>query len=372
VARNSRLPLEVRIRSIEREFSFYPEVSLQRDDTLQFVVISAPWLTIRVYAGDSSAAGSSVSFDVSENCLAQYLLQYPVASALTVQGAAFCETSRSSSPISPVLLDRRSSQLSLSHLPREDSEAFLLPWSWEIREILTASFIARNHYDSISAFTCIRRLIFQATLQTTTILSGAHIGPLLTAKPKNLLRFAVMVLNQSFHVTSQCVPSLNHFEAKPDEFSSELGAYIKQEAGHHNLIRAALAELGEQPSQDMVCEPIRGAMRLLTYAAKEHPFALANCIGLFEMASFGEKDELAELLGSAGAAGAAEPLLRHFEINKKENHAAIGFDLAQTLPFITEDDVVIAVCLAELLCRLLHLTAIHYSRYIARILSSDD
>ncbi len=199
-----------------------------------------------------------------------------------------------------------------------------------IREIAAEAEVdGRIH--ALCAYSAIRRGIFSALTDDAA------------AAPPDMALIA-HCLQQSHYLTSRSVAALSHglqAEAGP-AYRGLLRSYIAQERGHHLLIRAALAAIGRVPRLEQVSRFTRYALELLAWSARHHPFAFANALGYFEMSGFLEADPIADALVALGYPEAARPVQRHFDINRRQGHAAVGLHLADKLGGIGLSDLSVA------------------------------
>jgi hypothetical protein len=324
-------------------FGFYDEVAITKDSQ-QSILLSAPWLTIRCdLVGEFPEAELPPSIIP---ILAEASIRFPLSWAAT---ASDCKKGFTPSACQE---DRHRARERVAAILSNSSMIEEYDW-WNDDQILDQSYTEIG-FSPIAAFTWIRRLVFKASSQNAKGLSSV-LG-------SERLPFILKALHQSYHVTSHCVNSLapglsnNRYPA----FVEALRMYIAAEDGHHFLIERALSELGETPTITAVHWSVSDSMHLLRWCAENSPFALANCIGLFEMASYAETDPIAEALNLLAQPKAAKPLWAHFRINKQEEHCCIGLDLASRLPMISLEDVLTASIAAQTLSALFAETSRFY------------
>ncbi|CBJ34616.1 hypothetical protein [Ralstonia solanacearum] len=199
-----------------------------------------------------------------------------------------------------------------------------------IREIAAEAEID-GQIHALCAYSAIRRGIFSALADDAA-----------SAPPD--LALITHCLQQSHYLTSRSVAALSqgrHAEAG-SAYRDLLMSYIAQERGHHLLIREALAAIGQIPRLERVSRFTRYALELLAWSARHHPFAFANALGYFEMSGFLEADPIADALIDLGYPEAARPVQRHFDINRRQGHAAVGLHLADKLGGIGLSDLSVA------------------------------
>lgn len=328
-------------------FGFYPEVFLTWKDG--FLTCSAPWL---VLSFDFPFAVTDPKLRTTfVSLLAQHALRYPF-----VYANAKSSLRRGDKLFSlDCLIDEISDEL------RPFNREFPGP-QWDLGAIAKKSHTSVG-LNPVAIFTHIRRNIFiEATRrQNTRLVDGLN-----RSSNDHIRTTLVHILNQSYYVTVNCIPSLSAGIAKAGgtSFGSALERYMGQEDGHHNLIHKSLTALGYSPDITKVHWSVRAAISVLAWCAHHSQFALASCIGLFEMASYANTDPVAELADRIGNPKAAKPLWAHFEINKREEHACIGLDLSFHLDYLTARDLASAGYCAELLCHLFSITEAHYLKVV--------
>ncbi|KFX27433.1 hypothetical protein [Ralstonia solanacearum] len=185
--------------------------------------------------------------------------------------------------------------------------------------------------NALCAYSAIRRGIFSALADDAA------------AAPPDMA-LITHCLQQSHYLTSRSVGALSQglqAQAGPT-YRALLASYIAQERGHHLLIREALAAIGQAPRLERVSRFTRYALALLAWSARHHPFAFANALGYFEMSGFLETDPIADALIALGHPEAARPVQRHFDINRRQGHAAVGLHLADKLGGIGLSDLSVA------------------------------
>lgn len=223
------------------------------------------------------------------------------------------------------------------------------PLLWNV-ELLLSSRLDDNKFDSMSSFTIIRWLVFRS-------LPGLHLGkPQQEIENDELSRRALeFLLQQSYYITSNCEASLSRglLTTEQSLFGAGLQAYMREELGHHVFIKRALVAMGSTPDEGQVSSNTRLMMSLLKWCAEHNSFALANCLGFFEMGGYLDHDPLANALSRAGYHGSAQQIQKHFEINKRGSHATIGLYLSNLIGNITHRDLAIACDACEILSRLL-------------------
>jgi hypothetical protein len=333
-------------------FEFYPEVKIAWRDA-QSISCSAPWLTLDLvfpFPLETEEEKGAVM-----PLIAGRALQYPLA---------FATPKRSQSKSEVTSIQQARCISSEQHSLEQFSQIFEFngipfpTFHWD--RIAIARLSERDSaYDALAAFTHIRHKIFlEIELQRSDQLMRA----LSHVSMNRLKTILVHILNQSYYVTSHCVTSLSAGDHSPalSRFDQHLDSYIREENGHQVFIAKALSAFGVTPLDSEVHWSVRAAMDLLAWCAENNRFALANCIGLFEMASYADSDPVATLLEGIGYSQAAKPLLTHFEINKRQQHACIGLDLAQQLGSLDFSDVVTGAGCAELLCHLFAQTNLHF------------
>lgn len=342
--------------SEDLDFEFYPEVKIAWRDA-QSISCSAPWLTLDLvfpFPLETEEEKCAVM-----PLIARRALQYPLA---------FATPKRNQSKGEVTSIQQARCICPEQHSLEQFSQIFEFngipspTFQWDRFAIARLSERGAA-YDPLAAFTRIRHKIFleieqQRSDQLMRVLSHVSMNRLKT--------ILVHILNQSYYVTSHCVTSLSAGDRNPafSSFDQHLDSYIREENGHQVFIAKALSALGVSPVDNEVHWSVRAAMDLLMWCAVNSRFALANCIGLFEMASYADSDPVATLLEGIGYSQAAKPLLTHFEINKRQQHACIGLDLAQQLESLDFSAVATASRCTELLCHLFGHTNQHFRQLI--------
>jgi len=319
-------------------FEFYDEVDVRWEDE-RTIVAECPWLTATVALAVDVPLSSRATII---HDLPKRLVELPLVKIRPRKPEIMARDLVRNSCRS--LFAANGWTATIPALP-DDPEAFR-PDKWAAtNNDYLLSICDHSRYEcklnAVSAFTLLRRKIFQSFISSTSIPGNHPIE----------LPLVQSWLQQSYFLTSHSVEALS--VAGPNDiqagFRTRLSSYIDDERGHHLLIEKALIETGELPRPEHVSHFTRYAVELLAWVAKTSGFALASCLSFFEMGGFLESDPIAERLKSLGFPGAAQFVELHFEINRRQRHGSIGLELADKIQLVSFAEI----CLAEYVVDLL-------------------
>jgi len=220
-------------------------------------------------------------------------------------------------------------------------------WRWEVAEVLDHARIGRDDYDSLAAYTAIRRLRLRQEIQ-----SGARLAMLqhLETAARNdeplLFRAVATLARQTLHVTQLCERSV--MPARRLFPPASIDAFIASERGHDRLLQKTLDALGMDARLLPLFEETKRCMRILRFVATRSRFAFANVVASLEGVAAEGKDPVGAVLERSSRPKAAEWLHRHYRINAHERHGDFGEQLAETMGRIDADSIVAAMRLTEL------------------------
>ena len=158
-----------------------------------------------------------------------------------------------------------------------------------------------------------------------------------------------LIIRQTHYITSNfepCVlPSISLF---PNE-KNVIKRFLNEEKGHDKLMVNALNELECCDPEDIpVLDATIILMNLLEKSAKTSLLALISMISFFEGSIYQDSDPLADVLARSSKPLSSKGYAIHYEINKKENHASIVYELLKNLNYKSKNELIYAMRFLEL------------------------
>lgn len=141
--------------------------------------------------------------------------------------------------------------------------------------------------------------------------------------------------------------------AIPADFLKEI---FDEEKGHKHLIYHALKESGGSLKPDLVFPSTHAILFVLKKAFYFSPLTAALIIDLLEGEDYPESDPLADVLRRSSKPSASLGLDKHFKINKEGNHKDLGYTLAEQLPGLKIEDLILVVFLYNVTLRSIEYT----------------
>lgn len=222
--------------------------------------------------------------------------------------------------------------------------------AWPVQDLLGFARMPRSlAYDGLSLFSLLRLRHCASQAE-----AGPHVyEDLLQADEEAFLQFARVYVRQNHYVTTRAIASLQAGLGY-EPYRPVLGPFVASEQGHDRLLWQSLQALGvAQPDEVEVFPEVRDLVALLAFCATRYRVALAVLIDLFERESPGEEHPMARLLlQSERGRDAALGLMRHVEINHRQEHDGVGFRLASVLPPVGRASALATIHLAEMGWRL--------------------
>ncbi len=224
-------------------------------------------------------------------------------------------------------------------------------WTWDIESILARSKVeSHDFYDPLALVTYLIGVRLDEESKLTSIK---------TDLPKNLdhlrqkdesLFFDVMksIVRQTHYVTSHMLGSVEPALKNFHEARTIITKFMNEEKGHDRLMSQALKELGcNNPLEITPFESVILLLDLLKKAATESPLAFTLMIGHFEGRTFEETDPLADVLARSSRPKSARGYALHHDINTREQHNKIIFQLAEKLSIQYREEAKYAMRILE-------------------------
>ena len=203
-------------------------------------------------------------------------------------------------------------------------------------------------YDPRALFAALRRFYYLDSVDfDQTILMYDEVRELRELSQQKFRHAAAIISRQNFEVTRRCQDVLTPALELAQSARPELQEFIQSEKGHDNLLRRGLLELGSDPLTTQALPVTTYLLDFFKLTASENFLAFAFTVSLFEeTANDGGVDPLTKLLLENGEEKAAQPFLKHSEINDGGHHEQIGLDLIRHMGPISRDyaDEVIELC----------------------------
>jgi hypothetical protein len=242
------------------------------------------------------------------------------------------------------------------------TNAFPFVPQWDMVAILNECGIpGTTDYDPVSLYTILRRWRNKpATFKRFSATLHQQLKQCLTdQKDEVFFEMILLLLAQSYYITSNCVDSLTPALLASPYISAAVKQYIQEETGHHHLIWRSVKEITTEPGRinGLVFREVITLMTMLKNCAGNYPVAFCCLLGSFEQSSQFESDPLGDLLLQSSKPTAANGINTHFRINKKGNHSEIGLDLVKLLPPCNKEQVLAATQYLELMTLLLETIA---------------
>lgn len=201
---------------------------------------------------------------------------------------------------------------------------------WDQEGLLSLSQIAETDlYDPRALFSALRRFYYLDSVEfDQTIQMYNDVRALQAESQEKFRQAAAIIARQNFEVTRRCQEVLSPALTLAQSARSELQDFIQSEKGHDNLLRRGLLELGMDPLETSSLPVTNYLLDFFKLTASQNFLAFAYTVSLFEETSNdGGVDPLTKLLLENGEEKAAQPFLRHSEINDGGHHEQIGLDL---------------------------------------------
>lgn len=140
-----------------------------------------------------------------------------------------------------------------------------------------------------------------------------------------------VAIKQNHFITSKCDSILTEAINKFPEASKELKEYQQEEHGHDELIARALKFM--DGTNEEVLEETEQIIRILKNSVQESLLSFCGCLDFFEGIKFSNQDSpLGAAVEKAFGKKAANPLHRHFKINRQHDHDQIGISILMKKP----------------------------------------
>ncbi|APJ04668.1 hypothetical protein [Silvanigrella aquatica] len=226
-------------------------------------------------------------------------------------------------------------------------------FSWNEKIIKDEAKISSNCYDPITILELVRT--FQLDHQCNSIANENFINKLklLQGEDENKLAICIfLTISQTLYVTRNCekslTPALIHKKIK-----NIVEDFISSERGHDALIQASITSLKKEfelPCPDNVIFPeTKVAMELLKLSAMKSPLAFAIQVNSFEGLTKESSDIFIDIMKSSKRLEkSSSGIEKHELINKNEDHGNIGNIIASKICGINEQEMLLAIRLAEL------------------------
>lgn len=346
----------------------YEEVEIIENRVKNDFTLITPWLScdfmgdnrkvskIKVLLGQNKRSSNKTTVDKRIDKFTQNFAQYPIYYVLPRKLKKSKEQIEtwSKESLSSILRTRELIKMA------EDNNQRLFPneeWKWDIQDILNRSRLANSHqYDPYSVYTALRRnkLLDECNphLNKTQALF-AKLKILLHEDETKFFQLIALILSQQYYVTSRCVESLSPAIAIAGEAKTSVVQYIKEELHHDKLVLQSIRAIQDTDvSSDLFLNQTKVCMSLLRSSASFCFLAFCCLVNCFEGNGYSDADPLAELLKISTKPESFKGIHKHFLINKLGNHHAIGEKFVQFLPPVSQDEVIAAARITELMSKL--------------------
>lgn len=357
--------------AVLRRYWPYDEVSVENDRDPDHVLLSTPWLKLRLKlpSGEKPRALAFLQklkkqqlngTDLNEvNWFFQSLQNYPLAYILPRNEIDGPDKHRvvndqidMTSPKS-LLLSLTQNSKELSAIQKVAKTRLPLSWSWDVEAALQFSQV-ENGIDPVSLFSVGRRFHLLNDIennQTGSLISFVH-G--LKDNPLLFRPASALILRQNHYITEQCESVLKTVLPISGESEDKISEFIQAESGHDQILAKSIVSLGADPQNIEVLTVTKTLMEIFRFIAQRNLLAFAMVVDIFERTSYRDEDPMTSVLKAGNEHAAGKQTDIHREINDLGGHENVAVSFLDSMSAIDHDFAREALLLSELATIVVH------------------
>ena len=357
--------------AVLRTFWPYDEVSVAKDRDSQAVVLSTPWLKIRLTLPVEHIARAQNFFEKLNSgllsgadlgdvnwffsSLAEYPLTYTLPRAEVSgldQHEVLDSTLNFQSP-TELLLSLTASARERETVIKVALQRLPAGWTWDRQAALDFSRNSQG-IDPVTLFSIARRFHLLNDLEWNRTAEMLEFVQNLKNQPEAFRQASALVLRQNHYITQQCESVLREALPIAQSAEAEVLEFIRAESGHDRILAKALKSLGIEPEQVTALPVTKTLMEVFRFVAKRNLLAFAMIVDIFERTSYREEDPVTTVLKEGGEQVAARQIDIHREINDMGGHENVAAEFLNSMAAVNEAYAHEALLLAELATLVMH------------------